>query len=89
MPESILSDYFYGDESEQFVFFKIPASSLLPPSSIMSPQTPNSSIGMLLDRTSASGIGRGSLRKPTSNALPARQRRLNSPRSLPAAGAAL
>lgn len=24
MPEAILSDYFYGDESEQFVFFKIP-----------------------------------------------------------------
>ena len=26
MPEVILSDYFYGDESEEFVFFKIPAS---------------------------------------------------------------
>jgi hypothetical protein len=23
MPEAILSDYFYGDESEQFVFFKL------------------------------------------------------------------
>ena len=24
MPETISSDYFYGDESEEFVFFKIP-----------------------------------------------------------------
>lgn len=24
MPEIVLSDYFYGDESEEFVFFKIP-----------------------------------------------------------------
>ena len=24
MPEVILSDYFYGDESDEFVYFKIP-----------------------------------------------------------------
>ena len=24
MPEIILSDYFYGDESEEFIYFKIP-----------------------------------------------------------------
>ena len=24
MPEVILSDYFYGDESEEFIYFKIP-----------------------------------------------------------------
>lgn len=24
MPEVILSDYFYGDESEEFFYFKIP-----------------------------------------------------------------
>lgn len=31
MPEAILSDYFYGDESEQFVFFKIPRQLITDP----------------------------------------------------------
>ncbi len=31
MPEIILSDYFYGDESEEFVFFKIPRQLITNP----------------------------------------------------------
>jgi hypothetical protein len=31
VPEAILSDYFYGDESEQFVFFKIPRQLITDP----------------------------------------------------------
>ena len=31
MPETILSDYFYGDESKQFVFFKIPRQLITDP----------------------------------------------------------
>lgn len=31
MPEPILSDYFYGDKSEQFVFFKIPRQLITAP----------------------------------------------------------
>ena len=31
MPEVILSDYFYGDESEEFVFFKIPRQLITNP----------------------------------------------------------
>ena len=31
MLEAILSDYFYGDESEQFVFFKIPHQLITDP----------------------------------------------------------
>ncbi len=31
MPEVILSDYFYGNESEQFVFFKIPCQLVTDP----------------------------------------------------------
>ena len=31
MPEANLSDYFYGDESEQFVFFKIPRQLITDP----------------------------------------------------------
>ena len=31
MPEIILSDYFYGDESEEFVYFKIPRQLITNP----------------------------------------------------------
>ena len=50
MPEPILSDYFYGDESEQFVFFKIPRQ-LITASKFKHVSTDAKLLyGMLLDR---------------------------------------
>ena len=54
MPDTIITDYFYGDESQQFQYFRIPR--LL----ITSPRFRNLSVeakllyGMMLDRMSLS-----------------------------------
>ena len=54
MPDTIITDYFYGDESQQFTYFRIPR--LL----ITSPLFKNLSVeakllyGMMLDRMSLS-----------------------------------
>ena len=50
MPEPILSDYFYGDESEQFVFFKIPRQLITAPKFKHVSTDAKLLYGMLLDR---------------------------------------
>ncbi len=54
MPEAILSDYFYGDESEQFVFFKIPRQLITDPKFKHISTDAKLLYGMLLDRMSLS-----------------------------------
>ena len=54
MQESILSDYFYGDESEQFVFFKIPRQLITDPKFKHISTDAKLLYGMLLDRMSLS-----------------------------------
>ena len=54
MPEAILSDYFYGDESEQFVFFKIPRQLITDPKFKHVSTDAKLLYGMLLDRMSLS-----------------------------------
>ncbi len=54
MPEAILSDYFYGDESEQFVFFKIPRQIITDPKFKHISTDAKLLYGMLLDRMSLS-----------------------------------
>ncbi len=51
MPEIILSDYFYSDESEEFVFFKIPRQLITNPKFNMDAKR---LYGMLSDRMSLS-----------------------------------
>ena len=54
MPEVILSDYFYGDESEEFVFFKIPRQLITNPKFKHVSTDAKLLYGMLLDRMSLS-----------------------------------
>ncbi len=54
MPEAILSDYFYGDESEQFVFFKIPRQLITDQKFKHISTDAKLLYGMLLDRMSLS-----------------------------------
>jgi len=54
MPEPILSDYFYGDESEEFVFFKIPRQLITSPKFKHVSTDAKLLYGMLLDRMSLS-----------------------------------
>ena len=54
MPEAILSDYFYGDESEQFVFFKIPHQLITDPKFKHISTDAKLLYGMLLDCMSLS-----------------------------------
>ena len=54
MLEAILSDYFYGDESEQFVFFKIPHQLITDPKFKHISTDAKLLYGMLLDRMSLS-----------------------------------
>ena len=54
MPEIILSDYFYGDESEEFVFFKIPRQLITNPKFKHVSTDAKLLYGMLLDRMSLS-----------------------------------
>ena len=54
MPETILSDYFYGDESEEFVFFKIPRQLIINPKFKNVSTDAKLLYGMLLDRMSLS-----------------------------------
>ena len=50
MPDPIISDYFYGDESEQFVFFKIPRQIITSPQFKHVSTDAKLLYGMLLDR---------------------------------------
>ena len=54
MPDPIISDYFYGDESEQFVFFKIPRQLIISPKFKHVSTDAKLLYGMLLDRMSLS-----------------------------------
>ena len=54
MPEIVLSDYFYGDESEEFVFFKIPRQLIINPKFKHVSTDAKLLYGMLLDRMSLS-----------------------------------
>ena len=54
MPEIILSDYFYGDESEEFVYFKIPRQLITNPKFKHVSTDAKLLYGMLLDRMSLS-----------------------------------
>ncbi len=54
MAEVILSDYFYGDESEQFIFFKIPRQLITDPKFKHISTDAKLLYGMLLDRMSLS-----------------------------------
>ena len=54
MPEIILSDYFYGDESEEFVYFKIPRQLITNPKFKHISTDAKLLYGMLLDRMSLS-----------------------------------
>ena len=54
MPEIILSDYFYGDESREFVFFKIPRQLISNPKFKHVSTDAKLLYGMLLDRISLS-----------------------------------
>lgn len=54
MPEIILSDYFYGDESEEFVFFKIPRQLITDPKFKHVSTDAKLLYGMLLDHMSLS-----------------------------------
>ena len=54
MPEAILSDYFYGDEAEQFQFFRIPRQLITNPKFKHLSTDAKLLYGMLLDRMSLS-----------------------------------
>ena len=54
MPEIILSDYFYGDESEEFVYFRIPRQLITNPKFKHVSTDAKLLYGMLLDRMSLS-----------------------------------
>lgn len=54
MPETILSDYFYGDEAEQFQFFRIPRQLITNPKFKHLSTDAKLLYGMLLDRMSLS-----------------------------------
>ena len=38
MPEAAISDYFYGDEAEQFIYFRIPRQLIVRGKVILQPQ---------------------------------------------------
>lgn len=50
MPDAILSDYFYGDESEQFIYFRIPRQLITNPRFKHLSTDAKLLYGMLLDR---------------------------------------
>lgn len=50
MPEIILSDYFYGDEAEQFTYFRIPRQLITNPRFKHISTDAKLLYGMLLDR---------------------------------------
>ena len=50
MPEVILSDYFYGAESEEFIYFKIPRLLITDPKFKHVSTDAKLLYGMLLDR---------------------------------------
>lgn len=52
MSEVILSDYFYGDESEQFIYFRIPRLLITSPRFKHLSTDAKLLYGMLLDRMS-------------------------------------
>lgn len=52
MSEIILSDYFYGDESEQFIYFRIPRLLITSPRFKHLSTDAKLLYGMLLDRMS-------------------------------------
>ena len=54
MPETVLSDYFYGDEAEQFQFFRIPRQLITNPKFKHLSTDAKLLYGMLLDRMSLS-----------------------------------
>ena len=54
MPEVILSDYFYGDKSTQFTFFKMPRQFITNPQFKQLSTAAKLLYGMLLDRMSLS-----------------------------------
>ena len=93
MPDPIISDYFYGDESEQFVFFKIPRQLIISPKFKHVSTDAKLLYGMLLDRMSLSAkndwyddTGRVYIyytleRKSMSNALPPGLPRPRRPRN--------
>lgn len=54
MPEVIISDYFYGDEAEQFQFFRIPRQLITNPRFKHISTDAKLLYGMLLDRMSLS-----------------------------------
>ena len=54
MPETILSDYFYGDEAEQFQYFRIPRQLITNPKFKHLSTDAKLLYGMLLDRMSLS-----------------------------------
>ena len=54
MSEVILSDYFYGDESEQFIYFRIPRLLITSPRFKHLSTDAKLLYGMLLDRMSLS-----------------------------------
>ena len=54
MPEAILSDCFYGDESEEFIYFKIPRQLITNPKFKHISTDAKLRYGILLDRMSLS-----------------------------------
>lgn len=50
MPDVVLSDYFYGDESEQFIYFRIPRKLITSPRFKHLSTDAKVLYGMLLDR---------------------------------------
>ena len=54
MPDATLSDYFYGDEAEQFIFFRIPRQLIINPKFKHISTDAKLLYGMLLDRMSLS-----------------------------------
>lgn len=54
MPEAAISDYFYGDEAEQFIYFRIPRQLITDPRFKHLSTDAKLLYGMLLDRMSLS-----------------------------------
>lgn len=54
MPDATLTDYFYGDEAEQFIFFRIPRQLITNPKFKHISTDAKLLYGMLLDRMSLS-----------------------------------
>ena len=54
MPEAAISEYFYGDEAEQFIYFRIPRQLITDPRFKHLSTDAKLLYGMLLDRMSLS-----------------------------------